>query len=109
MMNINERLEMYREKESFIKKLDLVLTTPTPKGMSILSIDYEVYRKESEDWFQEFIILTFKGDAICPINVNGNSNTANLYEVAKNIANPEFPSFPIYQKVKDTWQRVELD
>lgn len=109
-MNINEKLDMYREKDSFIRRLDLALTTPTPRGMSIYGIEYEVYQKEPDSsWFQEFIILTFEGGAICPINVKGNSNIANLCEIAKNIANPEFPSFPMYQTVKETWIKVDLD
>jgi hypothetical protein len=109
-MNINEKLDMYREKDSFVRRLDLALTTPTPRGMSIYGIEYEVYQKEpGSSWFQEFIILTFEGGEICPINVKGNSNVANLCEIAKNIANPEFPSFPMYQKVKETWIKVDLD
>lgn len=108
-MTVNERLEMYREKDSFIKKLDLVLTTPTPRGMSIYGIEYEVYRKIPEDWFQEVIVLTFDGDAICPIIVTGNSHTANLCDIAKNISAPDFSAVHLYNKIKETHTKVDLD
>lgn len=108
-MNMNERLDMYREKDSFIRRLDLAITTPTPRGMSIYGIEYEVYQKTPEDWFQEVIVLTFDGDAICPIIVNGNSNIANLCEIAKNISAPDYSAVQMYNRIKELWTRVDLD
>ena len=31
-MTTEEKLEMFKEKDSFIRRLDLVLTTPVPRG-----------------------------------------------------------------------------
>lgn len=106
-MTTTEKLEMYKEKNKFIKKLDLILTTPPPRGMTVEAVDYEVYQQDER--FQEFIVITFQGGAICPIGVGGNSNLANLQEVAEYIARPDYILIPMYERVKETWTLVNLE
>ena len=59
-MEYNERIEMYKEKARFIKKLNDACTNPAPKGFSVTNIRYEVYRTTSDKYtlFQEWIIIT---------------------------------------------------
>lgn len=111
-MTTKEKLEMYREKESFIRKLDLVLTTPTPKGMSVTDVEYEVYKKDNKDgltWFQEILVITFKGGGTLPVSISGNSNSANFQVLAQNINGGDYSFKPCYEIIKETWQRVNLD
>lgn len=111
MMTEKEKLEMYREKESFIKKLDLILTTPTPRGMSVTDVEYELYKKENENgttWFQEILVITFRGGGQLPVSIDGNSNSANLLVLAQNINGGDYGFKPTYEAIKETWQKVDL-
>lgn len=106
-----EKLAMYQEKNSFIRKLDLVLTTPTPKGMTIAGVDYEVWEREIDGIrrFQEVIVLTFKGGGTLPISATGNSNSANFEVIAKHINGGDYDFVPTYMKIKELWTLVNLD
>lgn len=83
-MEMNERLEMYREKRNFINRLNAAFH-PTPKGSTVTEISYEVYQKEYKDrlTFCEWIIVHFIGGGKSPRRVSGNSNTANLRVVGE--------------------------
>ena len=87
-MTINEKIEMYKEKKGFIEKLSEVFTEYRPKGSTVAKIEYKVFYKaiSKDSSFQEWIIVTYNGGAFSPLNVNGNSNTAN-YKVIGNVLN----------------------
>ena len=110
-MTNTEKLNMFQEKNSFIKKLDLILTTPVPKGMTVEGVEYEVYQKEIDDIlrYQEVIVITFQGGGILPLSVTGNSNSANLQVIADHINGGEYGFVPAYMRIKELWERVDLD
>ena len=111
MMTKQEKLQMFKEKNSFIRRLDLALTTPVPKGMTITGVDYEVWEREVEGttWYQEIIVLTFKGGGMLPISANGNSNSANFEAIATNINGGDYSFSPTYKRIKELWKQVDLD
>lgn len=106
-----EKFRMYQEKNAFIRKLDLVLTTPTPKGLTVEQIDYELYKKEAEatTWYQEVIVFTYKGGGTLPVSVNGNSNLANLKVIAQYAAGGDYSFKSAYETLKESWTLVDLD
>ena len=65
-----EKFRMYQGKYRFIQKVDLILTTPTPKGFTTESIDYELWEREFEGLksYQEVIVITFKGGGQLPFS-----------------------------------------
>lgn len=111
-----ERIEMYKEKARFIAALDLALTTPTPKGMTVTDVEYEVYRQDltnygasiTEAWY-EFIVITFKGGSKLPISVSGNSNSANFGVLAKNINGGDYSEFQYYERIKEAAEFIDLE
>ncbi len=106
-----EKFRMYQDKYRFVQKLDLILTTPTPKGFTTESIDYELWEREIDGFksYQEVIVITFKGGGQLPISVNGNSNLANLQEVARYCEGGDYYFVPCYQRIKELWTKVDLD
>lgn len=106
-MTTEEKLEMFKEKDSFIRRLDLVLTTPVPRGMSVSGVDYEVYQNGTS--FYEFIVIQFKGGAFVPIAVSGNSNAANFQVVAENINGGDYSSLQFYHEVQDRATKISFD
>ena len=79
MMTITEKLEMFKEKKTFIENISKAFEAG-PKGATVSSINYEAYRKETKDmtYFVEYVIVTFFGGGKSVKCVNGNSNTANF-------------------------------
>lgn len=106
-----EKFRMYQDKYRFIQKVDLILTTPTPKGFTTESIDYELWEREFEGLksYQEVIVITFKGGGQLPFSANGNSNIANFQQVATYCEGGDYSFVPTYQKIKEFWTRVDLD
>ena len=79
-MTMEEKMEMYREKNRFIEGLSAVFQT-RPKGSSVTKITYEVYTKvidEEHTSTREWVIVHFIGGGKSPRFVSGNSNTANF-------------------------------
>lgn len=115
-MNYSEKIEMYKEKSRFIKRLNSALTNPQPKGFTASDIRYEVYTVEVKDaeenphpLFQEWIIITFDGGAISPISVGGNSNSANLRVISENIHGGYYSEERTYETVSTTWKQINLN
>jgi hypothetical protein len=115
-MTYTERIEMYKEKSRFIKRLNSALTNPQPKGFTAADIRYEVYSIEVKDagenpapLFQEWIIITFEGGAISPISVGGNSNAANLRVISENIHGGHYSEEKTYETVSTTWKQINLN
>jgi hypothetical protein len=111
MMTEMEKFRMYQEKERFIRKLDLILTTPKPKGMSVEGVEYELWTRKTDEltMYQEVIVITFIGGGTLPLSANGISNSANLRVIAENIDGGEYSFVPTYMKIKDLWTKVDLD
>ena len=74
-----EKLAMFKEKRNFIKNISKAFEEG-PKGSTVQSVDYEVYRKDTPEiiYFVEYVIVTFFGGGYSVKCVNGNSNTANF-------------------------------
>ena len=106
-MTTEEKLDMFREKDSFIRRLDLALTTPVPRGMSVYGVEYEVYQNGTS--FYEFIVIQFKGGAFVPIPVSGNSNAANFQVVAENINGGDYSSLQFYHEIQDKSTKLSFD
>lgn len=111
-MTIAEKIEMYREKNSFVKGMDNLFKTK-PKGSSIEGISYEVYQKETTDgsqtYFYEWLIVHFEGGGKSARTVNGNSNLANFGEVGKLMYGGYYDENEFYDCITEKgWERVVL-
>lgn len=98
-MAIEEKLKMYREKKNFIWHIaNLFIKNPT--GHTVLDITYEVVHKEmnGNHYFNEWIIVHFKGGATSPCIASGNSNVANFRAIAKLIEGGHYEEKQWYEK-----------
>lgn len=115
-MEYSAKIEMYKEKARFIRRLNDALTNPAPKGFSATNIRYEVYSVEVKDagenpvpLFQEWIIITFEGGAFSAFSVGGNSNSANLRAISENIHGGYYSEERTYETVSTTWKQINLN
>lgn len=101
-MSIEEKLKMYREKKNFIWHI-ANLFVKNPAGHTVLDIVYEVWHKEmnGNHYFNEWVIVYFKGGAACPRRVGGNSNVANFRAIAELIEGGYYEEQPWYEKQKE--------
>ena len=75
-----DRIRVLREKWEFVKNLSRAISGKIP---NVEKLEYKAFQKE--EWIQEFVIITFVGGAISPINVNGTSCGGILQSVARHI------------------------
>lgn len=83
-MTIEEKLKMYRDKKNFIWHVaNIFIKNPT--GHTVSDITYEVFHKEKNGnhYFNEWIIVHFKGGDTSLCRVSGNSNVANFQAIAE--------------------------
>lgn len=101
MMTMAEKMEMYREKKNFVYGLAMAFIK-VPKGHTVEDIEYEVYKKDinGTPYFYEWIIVHFKGGAISPTTVNGNSNLANFQAISPLIDGGYYDEVQYYQKME---------
>lgn len=85
-MTIEERIEMYKRKKVFIDSISKALEDEDC-NISVVKVDYEVYSKQhpncDNNYYSEFIVVTFFGGAKSVINVSGNSNYANFRAIGE--------------------------
>jgi hypothetical protein len=100
-MTTTEKLAMFKEKRNFIKNISKAFEVG-PKGSSVQSVDYEVYRKDTPDiiYFVEYVIVTFFGGGYSVKCVNGNSNTANFRAVGSILDGGYYDEVFEYDKLK---------
>ena len=110
-MTITEKIAMYREKNTFIENLNKAFQT-YPKGSTVASVKYEVYRKDTKDttYFVEYIVVTFFGGAISVHTVNGNSNNANFRTIGSMIDGGYYDEVRDYEELKNIgYEKVNLN
>ena len=103
MMTLEEKLEMYKNKKTFINDISKAFENK-PSKTSVTSVDYEVYRKDiAEDriYFAEYIIVNFFGGGKSVRNVNGNSNSANFRVVGELIDGGYYDEVRNYETIVD--------
>jgi hypothetical protein len=84
MMTFEEKLEMFKEKRTFVKNISKAFEHGV-KGSTVDSIDYVVFKKDRPNgdcYYSEYVVVTFRGGAQSAKTVSGNSNTANLRAIA---------------------------
>lgn len=102
-MTITEKLEMYKSKKAFIKKISKAFEE-APKASSVTSVDYEVYEKEIDKettYFVEYLIVNFSGGGKSVRLVNGNSHTANFRELGKLIDGGYYDEILDYESLEE--------
>lgn len=110
-MTITEKIEMYKNKKHFVEGISEVFETLSNTG-GIKKISYELYEKvinENTTYFCEYIVVTFEGGGKSPINVNGNSNTANFKAISKLINGGYYDEVEYYKGMEESgFERVIL-
>ncbi len=84
MMTFEEKLEMFKEKRTFVKNISKAFERGV-KGSTVDSVDYVVFKKDRPNGdcsYAEYVVVTFRGGAQSAKTVSGNSNTANLRAIA---------------------------
>ena len=84
MMTFEEKLEMFKEKRTFVKNISKAFERGV-KGSTVDSVDYVVFKKDLPNGacsYAEYVVVTFRGGAQSAKTVSGNSNTANLRAIA---------------------------
>lgn len=107
-MTIAEKIEMYTNKKHFVDGISKVFETLSTTGPK--KISYEVYKKainENTTYFCEYIVVTFEGGGKSPINVNGNSNSANFRAIGKLIDGGYYDEVEYYKNMEESgFERV---
>ncbi len=109
-MTLEERVNMFSEKNTFIDALDKVFQMK-PAGSLIEKISYEVYQKEigSEMRFKEWLVMYFEGGAKLAAQVTGNSNIANLRAIAMYLNGGYYEEVRMYNFLPDLgWELLKL-
>ena len=101
-MTITEKLEMYKEKKDFIGEVNKAFRT-FPKGSTVASVAYEVYRKDVKEttYFIEYLVVTFFGGAKSVRVANGNSNTANFRTLGSMIEGGYYDEVQSYETLAE--------
>ncbi len=72
---------------------------------NVKEVRFELYEKEPEGWYEEFIIVEYKGGAYSALGVNGNSFSAN-YNAIGEVLNSGRYDHDYYEKVKKDYRRL---
>lgn len=81
-MTIIEKVEMYKDKKMFVDNISKAFEVE-PAGSTVEKVDYEIYTKEfnGTTYFEEYIVVTYRGGAKAARNATCNSNTANFITI----------------------------
>lgn len=111
-MTKTEKLEMYRNKQAFIKDLSKAFENLGSKS-NVTSIDYEVYMKEVDfenTYYKEYVIINFYGGGKSVKTVSGNSNFANFEVIGRLIDGGYYDEIFSYESLKGSgYQLLNLD
>jgi hypothetical protein len=110
-MTVAEKIEMYKEKRAFIKNISKAFEA-SPKGSTVTSIEYEVYKREADNgntYFREFVVVNFFGGGKSVKNISGNSNTANLRALGTMVDGGYYDEIPDYELTQEVSEKVNLD
>lgn len=111
-MTKTEKLEMYRNKQAFIKDLSKAFENLGSKS-NVISIDYEVYMKEVDfenTYYKEYVIINFYGGGKSVKTVSGNSNFANFEVIGRLIDGGYYDEIFSYESLKGSgYQLLNLD
>jgi hypothetical protein len=110
-MTITEKLEMFKEKRNFIKNISKAFEAK-PKGSSVQSVDYEVYRRDDagdHTYFREYLVVTFFGGGKSVKNISGNSNTANLRALGSIVDGGYYDEIQDYEMVQTLGEKVVFE
>jgi hypothetical protein len=103
-----EKLKMYKEKETFVSDLSKVFE-PRSYPTSVEQINYEVWENEEHGWFVEYAVITFVGGGQSHISVNGNSTLAIFQEIADKIMGGYYKEEFTYRDLsKDGFKKLVL-
>lgn len=103
-----DKLKMYKEKETFVSELSKVFETRSD-STSVDWIDYEVWENEEHGWFVEYAVITFVGGGQSHISVNGNSILAIFQEIADKIMGGYYKEEFTYRDLpKDGFKKLTL-
>lgn len=100
-----ETIEMLKEKQTFIKNLNKVFKEG-PAGSSVIEVKFEAYKKEFSEaagkvtFYEEFLVVTFKGGTRSVRRAGGNSNHANFRELGALIDGGYYSELDFYQSLE---------
>ena len=115
MITADEKIRELREKKAFVDALSAAFNV-VPGTHSVQKVELEVYSKKITNeyvtdymYYQEYLVVTFKGGAKSVRNSNGNSNTANLRELGKLVDGGYYVELDAYNALEENgFVRVEL-
>ena len=69
-----------KDKIEFVKDLNVAVATHV---WNIDSLDYAIFEDLDHGWYDEYLVVNYKGGAVQARNCSGNSNAAILEELGK--------------------------
>lgn len=110
-MTLEEKLEMYREKQRFVENISGVFQV-APGCPSVEGVTYEVYTKQFSDRLsetREWIIVYYTGGGRAMKIVSGNSNAANFVVIGSMLQGGCYEQVRMYQEQEEQgYRRVDL-
>lgn len=115
MITVEEKISELKGKKAFVDALSAAFQV-VPSTHSVQKVELEVYSKKITNehvtdytYYQEYLVVTFKGGAKSVRNSNGNSNTANLRELGKLVDGGYYIELDAYNALENNgFARVEL-
>ena len=100
-----ERVEILTRKVKSVRELGDVISKYQP---NVDSLDYEVYYDDATMYYDEFLIINYKGGAKTIKDCTGNSFSAILSEVANYMETGYYEEKERYNKIKSAMKRLEV-
>lgn len=95
-------LSMYKEKKWFVKNISDIFAQGV-QGSDVTKIVYEVYslpsKVDSRPYNTEFIVVHFKSGAYAPVEVTGNSNSANFRAIGNLLEGGDYSTVWRYDQI----------
>ena len=110
-MTMEEKLNMYKEKNQFIENLNYVFQVK-PGCASVEGVGYEVYTKQFSERIsetREWIIVYYTGGGKAMKIVSGNSNAANFVVIGSMLQGGCYEQVSMYnEQAEHGYVKVDL-
>lgn len=97
-------LNMYKEKKWFVKNISDIFAQGV-HGSDVTKIVYEVYtlpsKLDGRPFNTEFIVVHFKSGAFAPVEVTGNSNSANFRAIGNLLEGGNYDTVDRYNMISN--------
>lgn len=102
-----ETLLSLTNKKNFVDRVNYAIADQP--HVPVEKIELQVWSDDpKQEWYDEFIVITYHGGAIAVRTTTGNSNTANFQEIAKMINGGYYSEVKHYREITTSGEFTQL-